>query len=55
MPIWKSRRKAMYGPLRKHLGALLRRLARQKECKCEEEEGHPLPDRVHILLSIDHS
>jgi putative transposase len=36
--------------LRKHLGEIFRRLARQREC--EIEEGHLLPDHVHILMSI---
>ena len=39
----------LYGRLRQHLGAVLRELARQKECT--GEEGHLLPDHVHMLLS----
>ena len=46
----KYRRKVLYGELRKHLGEILRRLARQKEC--EIEEGHLMPDHVHIMISI---
>jgi len=46
----KYRRKVLYGELRKHLGDIFRRLARQKEC--EIEEGHLMPDHVHILISI---
>ena len=46
----KYRRKVLYGTLRKHLGEILRRLARQKEC--EILEGHLMPDDVHILISI---
>ena len=46
----KYRRKVLYGTLRKHLGEILRRLARQKEC--EILEGHLMPDHVHILISI---
>ena len=46
----KYRRKVLYGELRKHLGEIIRRLARQKEC--EIEEGHLMPDHVHILISI---
>lgn len=46
----KYRRKVLYGTLRRHLGGILRRLARQKEC--EIEEGHLMPDHVHILISI---
>ncbi len=50
--VWipKYRRKVLYGQLRKHLGAVLRELARQKECAVEE--GHLLLDHVHRLLSI---
>ncbi len=46
----KYRRKVLYGELRKHLGEILRRLARQKEC--EIEAGHLMPDHVHIMISI---
>jgi len=46
----KYRRKVLYGELRKHLGEIFRRLARQKEC--EIEEGQLMPDHVHILISI---
>ena len=46
----KYRRKVLYGELRKHLGEIIRRLARQKEC--EILEGHLMPDHVHILISI---
>ncbi len=50
--VWipKYRRKVLYGQLRRHLGGVLRELARQKEC--EVEEGHLLPDHVHMLLSV---
>jgi len=50
--VWipKYRRKSLYGSLRKHLGLVFRGLARQKEC--EVEEGHLMPDHVHMLLSI---
>jgi len=50
--VWipKGRRQVLYGRLRQHLGAVLRELARQKECTVEE--GHLLPDHVHMLLSI---
>ena len=40
----------MYGKLRDRLGAVFRRLAHQKEC--EIEEGHLMPDHVHIMVSI---
>jgi len=46
----KYRRKVLYGTLRKHLGEIFRRLARQRGC--EIEEGHLMPDHVHILISI---
>ena len=46
----KYRRKVLYGELRKHMGDIFRRLARQKEC--EIEEGHLMADHVHILISI---
>ena len=46
----KCRRKALYGALRKHLGEVFRRLAEQKESRIEE--GHLLPDHVHIMISI---
>jgi len=50
--IWipKYRKKRLYGELRRDLGKVLRTLASQKECKIEE--GHLLPDHVHILISI---
>jgi putative transposase len=46
----KCRRKALYGEVRWELGALFRTLAEQKESAVEE--GHLLPDHVHMLLSI---
>ena len=46
----KYRRKVIYGDLRRHLGEMFRELARQRES--EVEEGHLLPDHVHMLLSI---
>ena len=46
----KYRRKRLFGALRKHMGKLLRELARQKEC--EIEEGHLLVDHVHMLMRI---
>ena len=50
--VWipKGRKKKMYGPLRKELGAVFHELARQKEC--EVIEGHLLLDHVHMLISI---
>ena len=46
----KYRRKALFGELRKHMGELFHELARQRESKIEE--GHLMPDHVHILISI---
>ena len=46
----KCRRKALYQELRRYLGEVFRKLALQKESKVEE--GHLMPDHVHMLLSI---
>jgi putative transposase len=46
----KYRRKVLYGHLRKHLGEVVRELARHRESL--SEEGHLQPDHVHMLLSI---
>ena len=46
----KGRRKALFGQLRPYLGEVLRRLATQKESRIEE--GHLMPDRVHMMISI---
>jgi putative transposase len=46
----KCRRKALFGELRREIGPVFRELARQKECRVEE--GHIMPDHIHILLSI---
>ena len=50
--IWipKYRKKKIDNDLRKHLGSVFRDLAEQKESQVEE--GHLMPDHVHILLSI---
>ncbi len=50
--VWipKYRRQALYAELRKHLGPVLRELARQREAVVEE--GHLQLDHVHMLLSI---
>ena len=40
----------LYQELRKPLGEVFRQLAAQKESKVEE--GHLLPDHVHMLLSV---
>ena len=46
----KFRRKVLYGELRKHLGEVFRKLSEQRESRVEE--GHLMPDHVHMLLSI---
>ena len=46
----KFRRKVLYGELRKHLGEVFRKLAEHRESRIEE--GHLLPDHVHMMLSI---
>ena len=46
----KYRRKVLYGQLRKYLGELFRGLAKQRECSIEE--GHLMPDHVHMLIAI---
>ncbi|MFY9624638.1 MAG: IS200/IS605 family transposase [Rhodoplanes sp.] len=46
----KRRRKTLYAELRRHLAEVFRRLAMQKECRIEE--GHLLPDHVHMMISI---
>jgi putative transposase len=50
--VWipKYRRQALYAELRKHLGPVLRELARQREAVVEE--GHLQLDHVRMLLSI---
>ena len=45
----KCRRKVLYQGIRQELGAVFRGLAEQWECKVEE--GHLMPDHVHMLLS----
>ena len=50
MFIPKCLRKRLYGDLRRDLGEVFRRLARQKES--EIEEGHPMPDHVHMVIAI---
>jgi putative transposase len=44
------RRKTLYQEVRRHLGEMFRTLALQRESKIEE--GHLMPDHVHMLLSI---
>ena len=46
----KYRKKTIFGRLRQHLGGVLRRLAEQRESRIEE--GHLMPDHVHMMISI---
>ena len=46
----KCRRKTLYKALRRYLGTVFRRLAEQKERRIEE--GHLMPDHVHMMISI---
>ena len=46
----KCRRKTLYEELRRHLEEVFRKLAEQKECRIEE--GHLLPDHVHMMIAI---
>jgi putative transposase len=46
----KYRKKAIYGEVRKELGRVFRTLAEQRESYIEE--GHLMPDHVHIMISI---
>ncbi len=44
------RKKKLFAGLRKELGPVFKELARRKEC--DVQEGHLMPDHVHLLLSI---
>ena len=46
----KYRRKVLFGQIRKELGETFHSLARQKESLIEE--GHLMPDHVHMMVSI---
>ena len=46
----KYRRKVLFGELRRELGEVFHRLARQKESLIEE--GHLMLDQVHMMISI---
>ena len=46
----KCRRRTLYEQLREHLGGVFHELARQKESRVEE--GHLMPDHVHMMLAI---
>jgi putative transposase len=46
----KYRRKRIFGAIRRRLGAVFRSLAEQRESRIEE--GHLMPDHVHMMISI---
>ena len=46
----KYRKKVLFGQIRRHLGTVFHELARRKECQIEE--GHLMPDHVHMLIAI---
>ena len=46
----KCRGRVLYGQLRKHLGEVFHVLAQHKDSRIEE--GHLMPDHVHMLISI---
>src|ERR1700751_6241324 len=46
----KYRKKLLVGKIKRHLGQVFHDLARRKECRIEE--GHLMPDHVHMLISI---
>ena len=46
----KCRRRTLYSELRQQLGEVFKELAKQKESRVEE--GHLMPDHVHMMLSI---
>ena len=46
----KCRRRTLYEELRRYLGEVFRKLAVQKDSRIEE--GHLLPDHVHMLIAI---
>ena len=46
----KYRRKVLFEQLRKHLGEVFHRLAKQKESQIEV--GHVMTDHVHMMISI---
>ena len=46
----KYRKKVIYGSIRQYLGQVLRELAEHRESRVEE--GHLMPDHVHMMISI---
>ena len=43
------RKKVLFGQIKRQLGTVFHELARRKECKIEE--GHLMPDHVHLILT----
>ena len=46
----KCRRKTLFGEVRRYLGPVFKTLTEQKESRIEE--GHLMPDHVHMMISI---
>src|SRR6476469_4968181 len=46
----KYRKKVLFSKIKRNLGQVFHDLARRKECRIEE--GHLMPDHVHMLISI---
>ena len=46
----KYRKKVIFGKIRRELGEIFHSLARQRESSIEE--GHLMPDHVHMMISI---
>lgn len=46
----KYRKKLLFGQIRKELGVIFHQLAKQRESVIEE--GHVMPDHVHMMISI---
>ena len=46
----KYRKKLLYGKIRERIGGILRELCRRKGVAMEE--GHAMPDHIHMLLSV---
>ena len=46
----KYRKKALFGTVKQRLGEVFHDLARRRESRIEE--GHLMPDHVHMLISI---
>ena len=53
MFIPKGRKKKLFGPVRRDLGEVFRRLAEQTECGILE--GRLMPDHVYMLISIQYA